>query len=97
LTGASRLFVGGPGGDVGEDRADGDGVALGGVDLRHGAGGGRLDLGVDLVGRDLDQDVVLGDLIALLFMPLQDGAFGDRVTHLRHGHLDRGVNRHRWL
>ena len=58
---------------------------------------GARDLGVDLVGGYLDQDLVFGDLIAFLFVPLQNGALGNRVTHLRHGHFDRGVDRHRWL
>ena len=38
-----------------------DGVALGGVELDHGARRGRRDLGVDLVGRDLDERLVFGD------------------------------------
>ena len=81
-------------GDLGEHRADPDRVALGGVDLDHGAGDRGGHLGVDLVGGDLDQDLVFGDLIAFLFVPFQDGALGDRVTHLRHGHFHRGVDRH---
>jgi hypothetical protein len=67
------------------------------VDLDDGAGGGSGNLGIHLVGGDLDQDLVDGDLVSLLFMPFQNGALGNRVTHLRHGHLDRGVDRHRWL
>jgi hypothetical protein len=82
--------------DLGEHGADGDRVPLGGVDLGHGAGRRRRDLGVDLVGGDLDEYLVFGDLVALLFMPLQDGALGNRVTHLWHGHFHRGVDRHRW-
>ena len=80
--------------DLGEHGADVDGVALGDVDLHDGAGGGRGHLGVDLVGRDLDERLVLGDRVALLLVPLQDGAVGDRLTHRRHGHFHRGVDRH---
>ena len=48
--------------DLGEHRADADGVALGGVDLHDGAGDRRGDLGVDLVGGDLDEGLVFRDL-----------------------------------
>ena len=80
--------------DLGEDGADVDGVALGEVDLHDGSGGRGGDLGVDLVGRDLDERLVLGDRVALLLVPLQDGAVGDRLTHRRHGHFHRRVDRH---
>ena len=82
------------GGDLGEHGADGHGVALGGVDLHDGAGGRGGDLGVDLVGRDLDEGLVLGDRVALLLVPFQDGALGDRVAHRRHDDFDRRVDRH---
>ena len=59
-------------GDLGEHAADTDGVALGGVDLDHGAGDGRGDFRIHLVGGDLDECLVLGDLVAFLLMPLQD-------------------------
>jgi hypothetical protein len=35
-----------------------DGVALGDVDLDHGPGGGRRDVGVDLVSGDLNEGFV---------------------------------------
>ena len=54
------------GGDLGEQLADLDGVALGDVELDDRAAGGRGDLGVDLVGRDLDEDLVGLDRVALL-------------------------------
>ncbi len=86
--------AGAVGRDLGEDAADVDGVALGGVDLHDGAGGGGRDLRVDLVGRDLDDRLVLGDRVALLLVPLQDGAVGNRLTHRRHDNFHRGVDRH---
>ena len=46
------------GSDLGEHGADVDRVALGGVDLDDGAVDRRGHLGVDLVGRDLDQDLI---------------------------------------
>ena len=70
------------------------GLALGGVDLDHGAGRGSGNLGVDLVGGDLDDRLVFRDGIALLLVPFQDGALGDRVAHRRHDDLDRGVDCH---
>ena len=66
-----------------------DGVALGGVDLDDGAGDRRGDLGVDLVGGDLDEGLVGRDGVALRLVPFQDGALADRVTHRRHDDFDR--------
>ena len=57
-------------------------------DLRHGAGDRRGDLGVDLVGGDLEQRLVALDRVALVLEPFQDRAFDDRLAEL--GHLDRG-------
>ena len=45
---------------------------------------GRRDLGVDLVGRDLEQRLVAVDRVADLLEPPDDGPFGDRLAHLRH-------------
>src|SRR5207237_10933296 len=56
------------GGDLREQGADLDGLALGGVDLDQDARGGGGDLGVDLVGGDLDEDVVDLDGVALLLV-----------------------------
>src|SRR5436305_1839963 len=47
-----------------------------------GAAGG--DLGVDLVGGDLEQHVVDGDRVTGLLQPPGDGALGDSLTELRH-------------
>ena len=54
----------------------------------HARGRGR-DLGVDLVGRDLDDGLALVDEIALLLVPFEDRALGDRLAHLGHLDLDR--------
>src|SRR5438445_756891 len=53
---------------------------------RPGARG--RNVGVDVVGDDLDQAVVFLRLIAGLLQPFRDGASGDRLAELRH--LDRG-------
>jgi hypothetical protein len=55
-----------------------------------GAGTSASTLSVEISTMRL----VLRDLIALLLVPLQDGALGDRVAHLGHGHFDRGIDRH---
>ena len=52
------------------------------------------DFRIDLVGGDLDEGLVLGDLVAFLLMPLQDGALGNRVAHRGHDHFDGGVHCH---
>ena len=62
-----------------------DGLVLADGDLQQGAGDGRRDLGVDLVGGHLDQRFVQGDLVADGLEPAGDGAFGDRLAHLRQG------------
>ena len=49
---------------------------------RHGRG----DLGVDLVGRDLEEWLVDGHLVALLLQPPGDGALGDGLAERRHLH-----------
>src|SRR2546422_544669 len=45
------------------------------------------NLGVDLVGRDLEQRLVEGDVVADLLQPLGDGALGHRHAHLGHHDL----------
>src|SRR3712207_2639550 len=47
--------------------------------------GRRRDLGVDLVGGDLEQRLVGLDPLALLLQPARDGALGDALTQPRHG------------
>ena len=70
------------------DNAD-DGVDLYGIagfdlDLLEGAGRGRGDLGVNLVGGDFEQGLVALDFVAWLLEPLGDGSFEDRFAHLGH-------------
>ena len=72
-----------------DDLADRDGVAGLGEDLLHHPGGGSGNLGVDLVGRDLDDRLVGLDGVAGLLGPLEDHALGDRLAHGRHGDVDR--------
>jgi hypothetical protein len=70
--------------DVG---ADLDGRALLREDLAQHAGSGCRDLGVDLVGRDLEQRLVAVDLVADLLEPLRNRSLGDGLAHLRHHDL----------
>ena len=62
------------------------GLVLGDLDLQHGAGDRRRDLGVDLVGGDLQQRLVDLDGLADLLEPAGDGALGDALAQGRHLH-----------
>ena len=74
-----------------------------GVDLHRGAGlyfdlgkhacGGRGNLGIDFIGRDLEERLVLLHRVAGLFQPLGDGAFKNRLAHLGHDHFGEGGRR----
>jgi hypothetical protein len=75
--------------DDGERRADTHGVSLGHEYLHQRAGGRRRDLRVDLVGGDLEQDLVLGDHVAYLLGPPEDRPFRDSLPELGHGDRDR--------
>ncbi len=55
------------------------------------ARGRRRDLGVHLVGGDLEQRLVALDLVPDLLHPLGDGALGDRLAHLGHDHVSHGI------
>jgi hypothetical protein len=79
----------GVGFDVGHHGADLDGVALGGQQLRDDAGGGTRHLGVDLVGRDVENRLVAVDRVTRLLVPLEDASFGDALAHLGHLYFDR--------
>jgi hypothetical protein len=48
--------------------------------------GARGNLGVDLIGRHLDDGLAFLDELAFALVPLEDHALGDRFPHL--GHLD---------
>ena len=52
-------------------------------------------LGVDLVGRDLEQRLVGLDVLALLLEPARDRPFRDGHAHLRHHDVDCGLGGHR--
>ena len=75
--------------DDGQLGADLDGLVLGDLDGREHAGGGRGDLGVDLVGRHLQQRLVGLDALALGLQPAGDGALGDALTECRKGYGNR--------
>ena len=64
-----------------------DGRALLGQDLLEDALERRRDLGVDLVGDDLEQRLVLVDVVAGLLQPLADRPLGDALAELGHRHL----------
>ena len=70
-----------------DDGADTNSFVLIGEDLKQNASSRGGDLGIDLVGGDLQQGFIGGDSVTNLFQPAGDGAFGDRFTEL--GHLDR--------
>ena len=70
--------------DHGRDR---DGLALLHEDLDDRAGGRGRHLGVDLVGRDLDDRLVGLDPVADLLRPAADRAFRDADAHLGHDHV----------
>ncbi len=74
-----------------EHRAHVDGVAFGNLDLGEVARHGRGHLGVDLVGRHFEQDLVLVDVLADLFEPFGDGSLGDRFTELGHLNVSHAV------
>ena len=63
------------------------------ADLLEDARGRRRDLGVHLVGRDLEQRLVALDAVADVLQPLRDRALGDRLAHLRHDDVGHGSPR----
>ena len=72
--------------DLGDDTSDVNGVVLFGQDLQQHAGHRGGDLGVDLVGGDLQQRFVDLDGVADLLQPLGDSAFSDGFAQF--GHFD---------
>src|SRR5690606_6771441 len=87
LGGSSRLRGGlggaGAGGQRRQQVADLHGGALGGQHLAAHAGFGCVDLDGDLVGLELNQQLVAGDRIAGLDRPLADGRLRNRFRQLR--------------
>ena len=72
------------GADHGDDAVDRNRLAFLRANLGEHAGGRRRNLGVHLVGRDLEERLVALDRVADLLDPADDRAFGDRLAHLRH-------------
>ena len=102
--GAARHALGAVVADHDEHRPDRDDLALRDEDPRHLAGGRRRDLDRRLVGLDLDERVVLGDLLALGDEPARDLALGQALAEVgqlelvRHGggfYREAGRPRHR--
>ncbi len=79
-TGCGRLTRSADDDELGADRYH---VALGDEDLQHGAGIRRRDLDGRLVGLDLHERVVLGDLLPLRYEPASDLALGEALTEIR--------------
>ncbi len=76
--------------DDGELHAHLDRLALGDEDLGEDAGRGRGHLGVDLVGRHLEERLVALDRVAHGLHPAGDRAFGHRLAELRHHDVSQG-------
>ena len=70
--------------DRGDDAVDRNRLPFLDLDLGQHACRRRGDLGVHLVGGDLEQRLVAIDRIADLLDPADDRAFGDRLPHLGH-------------
>jgi hypothetical protein len=62
--------------------------AFGHCDLAHNTGGRRRHLGIDLVGGDFEQRLILLDTLARLLEPLPNRPFSHALAKLRH--LDIG-------
>ena len=75
--------------DGADDGVDADGRAFLDFDFAEGAGDGRRDFGVDLVGGDFEERFVTRDGVAGLLEPLGEGAFGDGFAHLGHDYVGR--------
>ena len=88
-----RCGRGGAGGaDDGHHAVDRHGLAFLDADLRDHAGGRRRNLGVDLVGRNLEQRLVAIDRVADFLDPADDRALGNRLAHLRHHDISGHIN-----
>ena len=80
--------------ELGERRPDLDRLVLALEDLGQRPARRRRDLGVDLVGRDLDHGLALLDEVPLLLVPFEHGALGHGLAHLGHLDLERRRLRH---
>jgi len=92
--GRGRRGLGAGRADARDHRPDLDGLTLLREDLGDDALAGARHLGVDLVGRDLEQGLVPGDRLARLLQPLRDRALGDGHAHLWHHDLGLRSCRH---
>ena len=75
--------------DHDEERADGDDLALRDQDPAHDSARRRRDLDRRLVGLDLDEGVVLGDLLPLRDEPAGDLALGEPLAQIGEPELVR--------
>ena len=80
--------------DPREHRPDLDGLAFLDEDLAEDAARVRGDLGVDLVGRDLEQRLVGLDRVADVLQPLRHRSLRDGDAHLGHDDVDDGAGCH---
>ncbi len=74
----------------GPRRSDRDGLTLLHQDLGQYTGIRSRDLGIDLVGRDLEDRLVPLDRVSHLLDPAGQRALGDRLAHLGHDHVYLG-------
>ena len=90
LLGLGRRVIGGRRGsalaDLRQDGADLDGLVLLDEDLLDHSAHGRRDLGVDLVGRDLQQSFVRLYGVADLLEPAGDRSLGDALAERGEDH-----------
>src|SRR5437762_11831160 len=71
-----------------DERLHGDGLPLLDLDLNELPRGGRRNLGVHLVGRDLEEPLVALYFVAELLEPLAERALVGAFAHLGHGYID---------
>src|SRR5690606_35567593 len=94
LRGGSLGRGGGGTRGVADDRDDGTDLGvlvLLDLDLEQRAGDRGGDLGVDLVGGDLEQGLVDLDAVAHGLQPARDGALGNGLAERRHRDLGAGA------
>ncbi len=73
--------------DSSHDGADRHRLAFFHQNFLQDSGGGRWNLGVHFVGRDLEQRLVALHVLARLLQPLGQGAFHDTLAHLGHHYV----------
>ena len=71
-----------------DHRVDADGGAFLDQDLGKDAGAGRRNLGIDLIGGDLEERFVALHVFAGFLEPFGQGSFDNAFAHL--GHYDVG-------